>query len=145
MLDSYNSSQHIGVAAYVEKACLLRCMHSQHQCYGAITTAEHHVLGRGGLCRAACAWEGELWMFVSGGGVASVHSMPSKTDVFIFREHPTALNKNITLMYGSPQLYILYSSPVIQTIPTHALLYRGRMKPRPSHQIWIYIWSWHWH
>ena len=55
-------------------------------CY--ITTAEHHVLGRGGLCRAACAWEGELWMFVSGGGVASVQSMSSRTDVLIFWKLP---------------------------------------------------------
>jgi len=48
-------------------ACMLRCMHSQHQRYDAVTIAEHHVLVRDGLCRASCAWEGELWMFVSGG------------------------------------------------------------------------------
>jgi len=44
-------------------------MHSQHQCYDAVTIAEHHVLVRDGLCRAYCAWGGKLWMFVSGGGM----------------------------------------------------------------------------
>ena len=87
-------------------------------------------------CRASCAWEG--WSVQSsmclGGGIVDVcfwrgccfcpiNVLQNRCAYFL--ETPTALNKNITRVYGATQLYILYSSPVIQTIPTHLYIGEG--------------------
>ena len=63
MLDSYNSSQHIGVAAYMEKSMPAK----MHALSASMLWCYNH-------CRASCAWEG--WSVQSsmclGGGIVDV-------------------------------------------------------------------------